>query len=117
MYVATSRRSVGSGRDRLTVLYWFFAALGVLLVAKLFSLQIWNGASYRLWATNQHELQAKLIPQRGRILVRDRTDGSLHPLATTRDAWAGLPGPEGRKGPGGGGERAGAARGEGGGGA
>src|SRR3989338_11193096 len=112
MHVATSRRSVGSGRDRLTVLYWFFAALGVLLVAKLFSLQIWNGASYRLWATNQHELQAKLIPQRGRILVRDRTDGSLHPLATTRDAWAGSPGPQRQKGPGagagGGGPAAGA---------
>jgi len=100
MHVATSRRSVGSGRDRLTVLYWFFAALGVLLVAKLFSLQIWNGASYRLWATNQHELQAKLIPQRGRILVRDRTDGSLHPLATTRDAWTVYAVPKSMKDPG-----------------
>jgi cell division protein FtsI/penicillin-binding protein 2 len=73
--------------DRLQWLEWFLLALGCALVARLFFLQMWSGSSYRLLASSQHELQERLIPQRGRILVRDRTDGTLHPLATNRDAW------------------------------
>jgi cell division protein FtsI/penicillin-binding protein 2 len=73
--------------DRLKWLEWIFIGLAALVVGRLFVLQIWEGKTYRLLATNQHELQSKLIPQRGRILVRDRSDGSLYPLATNRDAW------------------------------
>lgn len=77
-------RSVGG---RLRWLEWMFLALGVAVILRLFVLQVWAGGSYQLLATNQHELQERLIPERGRILVRDRSDATLHPLATNRDAW------------------------------
>lgn len=77
----------GSVEGRLRWLQIFFILLGSVILIRLFVLQIWQGKSYRLLATNQHELQARLIPERGKILVRDRVDGTLHPLATNRDAW------------------------------
>jgi cell division protein FtsI (penicillin-binding protein 3) len=88
-YVASGARheSVGRIGDRFFWLYVFFIGLGIVAAIRLFYLQIWKGSVYRLLATNQHELQEKLIPQRGRILVRDRADGGLYPLATNRDAW------------------------------
>ncbi|HWQ99537.1 MAG TPA: penicillin-binding protein 2 [Candidatus Methylomirabilis sp.] len=104
MHVATYRsqakRTTTFGGDRLRWLQWVFLGLGALVFLRLFYLQVWSGRSYRLLASNQHELQAKLIPQRGRILVRDRTDGTLHPLATNRDAWTVYVVPKNMKDPG-----------------
>lgn len=86
--------------DRLRWLEWFFIGLGILVAARLFMLQIWGGKTYRLLASNQQELEEKLIPDRGRILSRDRADGSLHPLATNRDAWTLYVSPRDMKNPG-----------------
>ncbi|MEN9558070.1 MAG: hypothetical protein RL141_439 [Candidatus Parcubacteria bacterium] len=72
----------------MRLLVGFLLLLGGVLVIRLFFLQVWSGGAYRLLASSQHELQESLVPARGRILVRDRVDGSLHPLATNRDAWA-----------------------------
>lgn len=77
----------GASGERLKALQYIFLALGILIVGRLYYLQIWNGKTYRLLATSQHELQELLVPVRGRILVRDRADDTLHPLATNRDAW------------------------------
>jgi len=76
-----------SGSNRLFWIECIFLMLGALIVSRLFYLQIWNGAMYKLLASNQHELQTMLVPERGKILVRDRADGTLHPLATNRDSW------------------------------
>jgi cell division protein FtsI/penicillin-binding protein 2 len=57
------------------------------IVGRLFQLQVLEYRSYKLLATDQHEVQAQLIPQRGSILLRDRFDGSLHPVATDRETW------------------------------
>lgn len=83
-YPAQTRRA---GFDRLVFLQWLMIGGAVLIVARLFYLQIWMGRSYKILAENQHTLQSVLVPERGKILVRDRADGSLHPLATNRDAW------------------------------
>ena len=99
-YHHASRRAAGFEESRLRWLQWFFVALGALVAARLFYVQIWNGQTYRLWAANQHELQAKLIPQRGRILARDRVDGTLHPLATNKDVWTLYAVPKSMKNPG-----------------
>lgn len=77
-------RDVG---DRLRWVEWIFVVIAAVVMARLFYLQIWKGENYRVLATSQHELQEALIPERGRILVRDRVDDTLHPLATNRDAW------------------------------
>lgn len=84
---ASSRRSARSSTDRLRALELILLAMAVLVVIRLFVLQVVHGGEYRLLASDQHELQESLIPERGRILVRDRADGTLHPLATNRDAW------------------------------
>lgn len=73
--------------DRLRWVEWIFAVLLLFMVGRLFQLQVVKGATYRVLATSQHELQESLIPERGRILVRDPVDDTLHPLATNRDAW------------------------------
>lgn len=61
--------------------------LGLLLVGRLFQLQILEGKTYQVLASDQHTLQAALVPKRGTIFVRERATGELHPLAQDRDAW------------------------------
>ncbi len=80
-------RSSRSGNDRLQKLELILCALAVVIVLRLFVLQVVHGGEYRLLASDQHDLQEQLIPERGRILVRDKVDDTLHPLATNRDAW------------------------------
>lgn len=80
-----SRRTDPHGRFRF--LLWAFLALGCLVVLRLGYLQIAQYGLYSLYASDQHELASKLLPTRGQILVRDRSDGGLHPLATNRLSW------------------------------
>lgn len=61
--------------------------LGVILLGRLFQLQVLDGKTYRVLASDQHGLQAALVPKRGTIYVRERVSGELHPLAQDRDAW------------------------------
>lgn len=61
--------------------------LGILLVGRLFQLQVLEGKTYRVLASDQHGLQEALIPRRGGLFVRERVTGELHPLVQDRDAW------------------------------
>lgn len=61
--------------------------LGLLLIGRLFQLQVLEGKTYRVLASDQHVFQSALVPKRGTIYVRERTTGELHPLAQDRDAW------------------------------
>lgn len=68
--------------------------LGILLciplmaiVARLGYLQILEHDTYEVLASDQHDLEAKLLPARGKVYVRDEGDGKLYPLATNRDSW------------------------------
>ncbi len=79
---ATSRSGV-----RFHFLFVGFVLVTLVIIVKLGYLQIAQYGFYSLYASDQHELGKKLLPVRGQILVRDRTDGSLHPLATNRLAW------------------------------
>ncbi|MFH1621426.1 MAG: penicillin-binding protein 2 [Patescibacteria group bacterium] len=65
----------------------FFALLFAIMIFRLFYLQILQYGFYSLYASDQHELAAKLQPTRGQILVCDKADGALHPLATNRLTW------------------------------
>jgi cell division protein FtsI/penicillin-binding protein 2 len=57
------------------------------VILRLGFLQIMEHGTYEALASDQHDLEAKLLPERGKIYVRDATDGKLYPLATNRDAW------------------------------
>jgi len=72
---------------RLRWLWYGFLLVILIVVLRLGYLQVMQYGMYALLASDQHDLQTKLLPTRGQILVRDRTDGSLRPLATNRLAW------------------------------
>ncbi|MCR4278484.1 MAG: penicillin-binding protein 2 [bacterium] len=76
-----------SKKGRYLVVSFFFVVLGTALVSKLAQLQIFDYQVFEARASNQHDLVAEIEPVRGRILVQDRSDGQLYPLATNREAW------------------------------
>ncbi|MFA5935384.1 MAG: penicillin-binding protein 2 [Patescibacteria group bacterium] len=66
----------------------FFLCLPLLAVMlRLGYLQILEHGTYAALASDQHDLEAKLLPERGKIYVRDEVDNKLYPLATNRDSW------------------------------
>jgi len=84
MRVRRSGYGTGNGAGRIIWLMWFFLALGLIVVLRLGYLQIVEYGTYSLLASDQHDLATKLQPTRGQILVRDRSDGQLHPLASNK---------------------------------
>jgi cell division protein FtsI/penicillin-binding protein 2 len=66
----------------------FFGLLFFVLVGRLFQLQVLEYQTYRVLASDQHEIQAAIIPKRGELLVQDRFDGKLYPIVKDRDAWS-----------------------------
>ncbi|MFA5185526.1 MAG: penicillin-binding protein 2 [Patescibacteria group bacterium] len=85
-----NRGSFSHGPDpdkRLNYLRFFFVLAGVAIVLRLGYLQVMEYGLYALLASDQHDLQTKLLPTRGQILVRDKADGSLRPLASNRLSW------------------------------
>lgn len=82
------RQNNGGQTDkRFTWLKAFFLFAAAAIVLRLGYLQIMEYGLYALLASDQHDLQTKLMPNRGQILVRDRADGRLRPLATNRLSW------------------------------
>lgn len=67
---------------RLRALRFFFLALALVVIGRLFILQIWSGATYKALAEGQYSLYEQLVPQRGRIFVQDRGDATEYPVAT-----------------------------------
>lgn len=85
--VRPSHTDGASTASRLRVLGWMLLIPLAIVVLRLAQLQILEHGTYAVLASDQHDLEAKLLPTRGRIFVRDRSDGKLYPLATNRDAW------------------------------
>lgn len=82
-----TRRSPPQVEARMRVVLGLFAAAGVAICLRLGYLQVVQYGLYSLYASDQHELAARLFPSRGQVLVRDKADGALHPLATNRLTW------------------------------
>ena len=80
--------SLVTSPERRIVWIGMFFLLGMLVImARFFQLQVLERHTYQLLASDQHDIQTSLTPRRGTIYVRDRFDGSLHPVAKDRDAW------------------------------
>lgn len=84
--VASTERESSPTR-RLSVLVGFFVLAFLVLLGRLFQLQVLDHETYRVLASDQHEIESAIIPMRGSLLVEDRFDGSLYPLVKDRDAW------------------------------
>lgn len=87
MFHAGARRSTDQLDYRYRFIFVLFAGLLVCVIFRLGYLQIMEHGLYSLYASDQHDLQKKLLPTRGRIFLRDPLDGSLTPLATNRLSW------------------------------
>lgn len=68
---------------RLRVLCWFFICLAVIVITRLFDLQVVTASKYKLWSKEQYSLYEMLVPGRGRIFVKDRGDDTEYPVATS----------------------------------
>jgi len=64
-----------------------FGIIGFVFVLRLAKFQILDRELYAVLASDQHDMQYKIQPSRGRILIRDQQDGKDYPLASNRDAW------------------------------
>lgn len=84
-------RPTRSENKKIEIRFWVFTAVlimaGVIIALRLGKLQILDHQMYNVLASDQHDLKTKLMPDRGRILIRDKTDGKLYPLASNREAW------------------------------
>ncbi len=72
---------------RLTTVVVLVGLAFVALAARLFQLQVLESKTYQVLASDQHDIQATLIPKRGTVFFRDLSDGRVHPVAQDRDAW------------------------------
>lgn len=64
----------------------FFCLVWLGVMARFFYLQVWQYKAYKLLASDQHEIERSLTPERGGIYVKDKK-GDLHPIAKDRPAW------------------------------
>lgn len=67
---------------RMRALRFFFLGLALVVIGRLFMLQIWHGSTYKALAEGQYSLYEQLVPQRGKIFVKDHGDETEYPVAT-----------------------------------
>jgi len=66
---------------RLTLLSIIFALLALIIIGRLFYLQIMQYDYYSTMALNSHEIYEKIHPDRGQIFFKSAKDGSEPPAA------------------------------------
>ena len=87
MFNRGSRQKSDQTDLRFRLLKGALLLCAIAIILRLGYLQVMQYGLYALLASDQHDLQTKLTPTRGQILVRDRSDGRLRPLATNRLSW------------------------------
>lgn len=70
--------------NRFRVLSLSFLALGLLIIGRLFMLQIIQHNYYALFAMNSHEIYKQIHPQRGEIFFKDKNDKE-YPAAVNKE--------------------------------
>lgn len=85
------RRALNSARDpgefRLRLSRAGLLAFGLILIIRLFIIQIVDNGIYRALASEQRDIYRQLFPERGEILIQDRKTGERVPLATNKDLY------------------------------
>lgn len=72
--------------NRLTFFVFVIIFFYILIIYRLFFLQVIEKENYRLLASDQHQIFKELIPKRGEIFMLDK-DGEKHALAQNRDLY------------------------------
>ncbi|HPL92946.1 MAG TPA: penicillin-binding protein 2 [bacterium] len=68
---------------RFLILLGFFSILVVIMIVRLFVLQVMQYDHYKALASGQYEVFKELFPERGNIYTND--NGQLYPIALNRD--------------------------------
>ncbi len=81
--------------NRLLFLFFCWIVFGLIIIARLFQLQILGHASYYSLAAKQHDIYKKLLPKRGEIFFQDsnatlrgmpsKYGSNFYPVAVNRD--------------------------------
>lgn len=83
-------RRGGGGQDRdrrFIVVAGLFVLPLVLAVLRLGYLQVGRHGFYSLYASDQHDLERRLVAKRGTVSLQDPHDGTLYPVAANELAW------------------------------
>src|SRR3989338_3963118 len=84
------RRRAGKKIDsepRLLIAKGVLTAGAIILIVRLFTLQVVDAGFYRNLASEKRDIYRELFPERGEILIHDGQDGKLTPLATNKDLY------------------------------
>jgi len=73
---------------RLRLIGVLAAVFGLWVIARLFTLQIWQHNLYTALAAGTHEIIQELIPERGSIFIKDGFTGRTVPVAVNRDVYS-----------------------------
>lgn len=85
-----SRASRGQN-ERLRYVAWFFLFFGILIIARLFYLQVWQHDHFIALAAKHHDLNRPIFARRGAIFFKDARTGELSIAAVDKDyytVWA-----------------------------
>ncbi len=80
--ITERRNRAGDSGWRMRALRLFFLLLGLVVIGRMFMLQILSASFYNALAEGQYSLYEELVPERGDILVRDHNDRDEYPIAT-----------------------------------
>ena len=75
------------GEPRLRIAKGFLTAWAIIVIVRLFMLQVVDARFYRNLASEQRDTYRELFPERGEILMHDGQRGMLTPLATNKDLY------------------------------
>ena len=70
-------------RGRINLILLFFSVVFIILLAKLFTMQIVSHREYLDLAAKQHRLIKEIFPERGDVFMQDKK-GLLIPLALNK---------------------------------
>ncbi|MDD2785806.1 MAG: penicillin-binding protein 2 [Patescibacteria group bacterium] len=85
---AKSMRVSGGKTDiRFAVFSVGLILAGAICILRLGKLQVVDHKIYGVLASDQHDLETKLLPNRGRIFIKESNESQLYPLAANREAW------------------------------
>lgn len=80
--ITERRNRAGDSGWRMRALRLFFLLLGVVVIGRMFMLQVLSASFYNALAEGQYSLYEELVPERGDILVKDYNDDDEYPVAT-----------------------------------
>ena len=78
-------REIKYNDNQITVVSLVFLLFAIIIMIKLFYLQVLNHDYYATLSLSTHEIQQKLYPVRGQILLEDSRSGDEYPAAVMKE--------------------------------